>query len=95
MALSAAITCNEGDQLPVWWTVFWGGLVLLIALGALTPLACLISVLMELGTHVQMTQPLETAVTVLITIALGALGPGAYSIDAKLFGRRLIVRSKD
>ena len=33
--------------------------------------------------------------SILVAAALGLLGPGAYSLDARMFGRRLVVSSSD
>lgn len=59
--------------------------VLMLVLGALTPLAALMAVV---GMFAQQT-PWPQAV---LPLALLMLGPGAYSLDARLFGRRLLGR---
>ncbi|HEL3779792.1 MULTISPECIES: hypothetical protein [Stenotrophomonas] len=57
----------------------------MLALGALTPLA---AVLATLGLYL-LAQPWALAP---LPLALLLLGPGAYSLDARLFGRRLLGR---
>jgi hypothetical protein len=72
-------------------------ILLLIGVGILTPIACTIAASIEafyaLSSHG--INEWHAVFTLLVTIALGMLGPGAFSIDARLFGRRLIVRSQD
>lgn len=63
-----------------------------ILIGIYTPVTCVLSVLVQLSTLLSGRR--ETAVLsgcfALITISTGLLGPGAFSVDALLFGRRLI-----
>ena len=69
-----------------------------LSLGVLTsltaPLACVLAIadVARLG----VMQAPVALVTMANAIALGLLGPGAYSLDARLFGRRLrVVPPKD
>ncbi|MEN5270446.1 hypothetical protein ABE502_15955 [Stenotrophomonas sepilia] len=67
----------------------WSALCLLavpvLVLGALTPLAALMA---AVGMFAQQA-PWPLA---LLPLALLLVGPGAYSLDARLFGRRLLGR---
>jgi hypothetical protein len=66
--------------------------VLLLAVGAFTPIACLTCLI----TNAFLLQGIHGvclaigSVSIPSTLALFLLGPGAYSVDAKRFGRRLI-----
>ena len=66
-----------------------------LCLGAFTPVVCCISalvqVLMWLGPHE--ADPFRFVISLGVTAALFLLGPGAFSLDSRLFGRRLIVHS--
>jgi hypothetical protein len=70
---------------------------LLLGFGVFTPIACIAGGLVELYCmpHVVGADLWQAVGTLMVFVALGLLGPGAYSIDAKLFGRRLIVPGKD
>ena len=74
-----------------------GVILLLIGVGILTPIACTIAASIEafyaLRSHG--INEWHAVFTLLVTIALGMLGPGAFSIDARLFGRRLIVPGQE
>src|SRR5215467_954434 len=64
-------------------------------LGAFTPVVCcvsaLVQVLMLLCPHAP--DPFRLVFSICVITALFLLGPGAFSIDSRLFGRRLIVHS--
>jgi hypothetical protein len=69
-----------------------------LGLGLLTPLTALLScvlAIVDVARFGVMQAPVAL-VTIVNAIALGLLGPGAYSLDARLFGRRvLVVNAKD
>ncbi len=85
------------------WTIatpLWAlaGLVLLamcLCLGFLTPYSSSLCCLIELGVlWVTRDQHEFHLVTSILTSAVVAmLGPGAYSVDARIFGRRLLTLS--
>jgi len=84
------------DAIVVAWEI--AGVIILagaLCLGAFTPAICcvsaLVQVLMLLGPH--HPDPFRIVFSFCVTIALFLLGPGAFSIDSRLFGRRLIVHS--
>jgi hypothetical protein len=68
-------------------------LALLLLAGAITPLACLLCCLLSItvvsrtGWNASSTPALMMG---LCAAALALLGPGAYSLDAYLFGRRVV-----
>ncbi len=82
---------------PSWTLLGVGAIVLLLGVGALTPLACAIGGLIEVYymLHSSGTDGWQAIFALMIFVALALLGPGAFSIDAKVFGRRLIVPSQD
>lgn len=65
---------------------------LAIVAGLTTPIAALLAALIETtGVSTDSTQAaLHSFAPIVIAIALALLGPGAFSIDARLFGRRLV-----
>jgi hypothetical protein len=81
------------STLPGGWEL--GGFLLLLSLlclGLFTPAVCLIATIV-VGLHLPHVADLHTLKSALImpiTLAVAVLGPGAFSIDAKLFGRRLL-----
>jgi len=91
MALS-----NESRESTAEWKVIGLGVTcVLLCLGALTPLASVISIAIE-ATYWQSWDGLKSANLVLhmfVSLAMFVLGPGAYSLDSKMFGRRLILPS--
>jgi hypothetical protein len=78
-------------------SVTWDFLVLialsiLLCVGLFTPAVCILAVLL-VGFRLPLIpdrQTINVSLTLVITISLALLGPGAFSIDAKLFGRRII-----
>lgn len=80
-----------------WAETAIGALIAAILIGLLTPIACGLGVLLELFylIHSHGTDAGHVIAALLVTLALGILGPGAFSLDARLFGRRrLIVPSR-
>lgn len=78
-------------------TTFWIllGLVLLalsLCLGFLTPYCSTLSCLVQLGVLLanDSADLFHLVVSILTSGVLTVLGPGAYSIDARIFGRRLL-----
>jgi uncharacterized membrane protein YphA (DoxX/SURF4 family) len=93
--LGRNILLDATVSVPIWET---GGVVILVAafcLGAFTPASCCISAVLQLFVLLRAhdPNPLHFAFSFCITAALFLLGPGAFSLDARLFGRRLIVHS--
>lgn len=74
------------------------GVALLI--GFLTPIVAVLTGLGAIGTGLSLLPPstpnlfeakLSVIFAIIMTAALAFLGPGAYSLDARLFGRREII----
>ena len=63
----------------------------LIVVGWYTPLAAASGVLVSLCTFWVCRQPGLNALMIATLIAIGLLGAGAYSVDARLYGRRRLV----
>jgi hypothetical protein len=69
----------------------------LIWLGLFTPASCALCSVIELMALCapNRSDVPHVIVSFVIAAALGLLGPGAFSIDARLFGRRLIIPSPE
>jgi hypothetical protein len=82
--------------LPLWQLVGAAIVALLLCLGLFTPLCCVASSIIQIAMKLDQanSDSLQLAFSLAVTAALLLLGPGAFSIDSRLFGRRLIVRSK-
>ena len=70
-----------------------------LLIGYLTPFSAVLVALTSLGTALAWFPPpnpnlfdtkLATALVTVIAVAIACLGPGAFSLDARLFGRREI-----
>ena len=81
--------------LPVWGAAALIGLAILLFMGAFTPVGCLASGLAQVGSlYVDNERDIVAlALSLGVTSAVFLLGPGAFSVDCRLFGRRLILRS--
>jgi hypothetical protein len=68
-----------------------------LCVGVATPQACMLSCAAEIGFALTATG-FDATIPILaipLAIALFLLGPGAYSLDARIFGRRVIVLPTD
>lgn len=63
----------------------------LIVVGWFTPLAAGSAVVASLGIFWFCRDPEVSALIIAILVAVGLLGAGAYSVDARLYGRRRLV----
>jgi hypothetical protein len=68
-------------------------ITILLLCGAFTPIAGILSIIFEAMSWSVWNglRSFEFFLQALVMIALVLLGPGAYSIDSKMFGRRLIL----
>jgi uncharacterized membrane protein YphA (DoxX/SURF4 family) len=80
---------------PVWHGIIWqslaivGGVLLLI--GFFTPMAGVLVVIVELWTALSRADNLRICIVLAVVgAALAMLGPGSWSVDAWLFGRKRI-----
>lgn len=76
-----------------WWTLLLFLLpAMLVIVGFLTPYASAISCLMQSGVVIVAGghNKVHLLLAILNSAVLVFLGPGAYSIDAQIFGRRLL-----
>jgi uncharacterized RDD family membrane protein YckC len=75
-----------------WASLICAVLAFGLCLGVLTPLACVLSCLVELSYFSEFSRigTVDKSFLLLVTASLAVLGPGAYSLDARLFGRRVI-----
>ena len=76
-----------------WAEVAIGALVSLIGIGFLTPVACGAGVLLEFFylLHSHGVNEWYVALALMTTLSLALLGPGAFSLDARFFGRRRVI----
>jgi hypothetical protein len=88
------VAALAGIAFPTGWQHFaFRGLLGMLCLGLLTPVVCGVAgaaVLFDLP-HLRTGSIVESSIVVLATFAYAFLGPGAYSVDARLFGRRILV----
>ncbi len=96
----ALIVCasTHGHLASLSWTSLGvGAIVLSLGVGVLTPAACSAGGLFEAYyiLHPSGTDGWQDVFALMVFLALALLGPGAFSVDARLFGRRLIVPGQD
>ena len=79
-------------QRTVWMIVTAIALSITLCFGFLTPIAALLTIPIYLVDTANLREaPTAVLIPILQAIALSLLGPGSYSIDAHLYGRRLVV----
>ena len=92
-SLWIALASRESFVVSSWAMVGLSLIGLLLAAGAFTPAVCFICVVIELSSLWPRNtgELLHVVLAASLSVVLGLLGPGAFSIDAKLFGRRRII----
>src|SRR5215470_10437002 len=82
-------------SIPIWEIAAVVILAGAFFLGAFTPISCCLSALLQIFVLLRAHQsnPLHFAFSFGVTAVLFLVGPGAFSLDSRLFGRRLIVHS--
>ncbi|HEU4843936.1 MAG TPA: hypothetical protein VFT05_06705 [Burkholderiaceae bacterium] len=95
VAAHLLLAAPSGDTTLAWWWLMVLALaVALLGLGLLTPLAagaCAAAQLSWLGG----ADDAPALIGILCALALLLLGPGAYGLDARLFGRRRLLPPAD
>jgi hypothetical protein len=93
MLFDSSVQNSSTGNISPWRTVALALISLLLFCGAFTPIASVLSIILEASYWPvwDMLRSFEFSLQVLVMIALFLLGPGAYSIDLKMFGRRLIL----
>ena len=79
-------------MIATWELACFSILAILLGLGLFTPVSCIITIFLAILSlhHLGTEATLHQVFVILIAVSLWTLGPGAYSIDAKIFGRRVI-----
>jgi hypothetical protein len=97
LSVAAMLFIDQAGRLlspaPPWLLIVSAIAALAVILGFLTPLFALICGLLKVSALAGATQILAPLVilTLLLAAAVAMLGPGAYSLDAKMFGRRVVL----
>jgi len=91
-AAVVAAAPRMGTQPWIGWLVT-GIVVIALALGFLTMIAALTAATLETAIALsgQFNLPLLEAATIAQLLGLALIGPGAYSLDSRLFGRRRLI----
>jgi hypothetical protein len=76
-----------------WRHVAFMVLLGMLCLGLLTPIVCLAATLVALMDlpHLLTENMIEVIIVLLCVLSFAFLGPGAFSIDARLFARRIVL----
>ena len=84
---------SYGNELPGWARIALVVLSATLSVGFLTPMVAVFALAVRLVSLISVNAGSEQAVcmTMLSALALAMLGPGAYSVDAVRFGRRVVV----
>jgi uncharacterized membrane protein YphA (DoxX/SURF4 family) len=86
-----------GNIGPKWALAGFLVIAMALSLGFWTPIACGLSGLVEVAVFLMSRGPSPFYLLVLILNAgvLAVLGPGAYSLDGRMYGRRRLILPRD
>jgi hypothetical protein len=94
---AAALLIRNAERIATLAFSWWGPValcvvVVAICIGVFTPAACIASSLVQIVLLIWAAHgdPFEVISSVGVTWALLLLGPGAFSVDGRIFGRRRI-----
>jgi hypothetical protein len=93
-AMLAMIAFPRGEATaPTWEIIGLSLLAFMLCMGAFTPVSCTLCGTVELVDLYSLrgADAVHMIFSVLVTICLAMLGPGAFSLDSKMFGRRVIL----
>jgi hypothetical protein len=93
LLIVSTMSNDSAESVASWKAIAVGITCILICLGALTPLASVISIAVE-ATCLPGADGLKSAnlaLNMFVSLSMFVLGPGAYSLDSRMFGRRLIL----
>jgi uncharacterized membrane protein YphA (DoxX/SURF4 family) len=93
MLFDSTIQGSPTGIVSPWLIIALALISLLLFCGVFTPIASILSILVLAISWPawDWIRSFESILRAFVMIALFLLGPGAYSIDAKMFGRRLIL----
>ena len=93
MLFDSIIQSSMSGNVGAWRILALALTTLLLLGGAFTPIASILSIILEAICWPMWDglRSFEFSLRALVMIALFLLGPGAYSIDSTMFGRRLIL----
>jgi len=82
-------------SVPVWEIAAVSIVAAAFCLGVYTPVSCCTSAALQivLLLRTQPPTPLHFVFTFCVTASVFLLGPGAFSVDSRLFGRRVILHT--
>ncbi|MYM66783.1 hypothetical protein GTP45_08075 [Pseudoduganella sp. FT55W] len=97
VSLQLLIESGCGGVTPWWLAMLELALVLALAVGVVTPVAALFSGGFQVAclVHADWPHAATLMIATVTAIALVLTGAGAYSVDARLFGRRRLVVPPD
>jgi hypothetical protein len=93
LRLCLAASLARLEQPNCWQHVVFLILLAMLSLGLFTPVVCVVTaaiVFVHL-LHFRNHDAFLSGIIIFETLALAFLGPGAYSVDSRLFGRRMVV----
>jgi uncharacterized membrane protein YphA (DoxX/SURF4 family) len=92
LAAVAHVSGDLADSANLLARCLVGGMVVLLWIGLWTPIAAVTAAAIQIGAMSLAHQfNSSSVVSAAVCLALAMLGPGAWSVDARLFGRRRIV----